>query len=666
MRRVIYLKPEDEITSIVDYLWKTGQEEVVFVVPENSVFLENNIELKILKREIKRIGRDVSLVISDEQKKESAEKIGLKVSSYLPEREKTEARAAAETEDGFNEENKEDVLKEVSLEDYESLIKKEIEERRAVSPHASRGAGVKPKPLIMSDIVRRGAIGSLTKKISKKFVGEEKNNQEEPLSFFETEKESEKIGLEKEKEAKEYFEADNSFLSDESYRLDAFLDKAETPETEKEEFPINLMARKITGQRKVDDQTGASVSGKKNEPDSAANQGVFAAEQNNHPRLFKRIFIIFIGVALSIGALALYLILPKVEVVITPKSEAQKIDLTVIADKGIAKTDVDNSKISAQLIRLDQKETGEFSATGQKQLNEKAKGVITVYNEYSSASQVLVANTRFLSEGGKLFRIAKTITVPGAKIVEGKIVASAVEAEAVADQPGEEYNIGPAKFSIPGFQGSPKYNGFYGRSKEPMSGGAQGLRTVVSQEDLEKAKEKLWQVLQPKLEQEIKNQAPAELIMLDKAFKEEISQTISTVDSGAAAEKFSLTLKGNATALFFSEKDLKDLVEGKMAGRLSGGDKKLSQQTQFNYEEVRADFNKGQLYFKVQAQGKIIWSVDTEKIKKEIIGRNESEVREIFSRHSEISRAQVLFWPFWVYKVPGNIDRIEIKLERLD
>ena len=62
----------------------------------------------------------------------------------------------------------------------------------------------------------------------------------------------------------------------------------------------------------------------------------------------------------------------------------------------------------------------------EKELNEKARGSLTVYNEYSSSPQTLVATTRFESPEGKIFRIEKNIVVPGAKIEEGKIIASTI------------------------------------------------------------------------------------------------------------------------------------------------------------------------------------------------------------------------------------------------
>ncbi len=81
-----------------------------------------------------------------------------------------------------------------------------------------------------------------------------------------------------------------------------------------------------------------------------------------------------------------------------------------------------------------------------------------------------MVRTRFLALDGKIFRLTKGITVPGAKIVEGKIIPSSIEAAVIADQPGEAYNIGPvSRFSIPGLKGTPKYEAFYAESKADIN-----------------------------------------------------------------------------------------------------------------------------------------------------------------------------------------------------
>ena len=112
----------------------------------------------------------------------------------------------------------------------------------------------------------------------------------------------------------------------------------------------------------------------------------------------------------------------------------------------------------------------------------KASGIITVFNEYSSDSQRLVASTRFLSSSGKIFRAIEDIYIPGAQLNDDEIIPSSIDVEVVANYLGAEYNIGPSDFTIPGFKGTVKYAGFYGKSNTAMNGGS---NETIEDNDLE-------------------------------------------------------------------------------------------------------------------------------------------------------------------------------------
>ena len=82
--------------------------------------------------------------------------------------------------------------------------------------------------------------------------------------------------------------------------------------------------------------------------------------------------------------------------------------------------------LPAELLKAKGNLSLSFPASGREKVERKAEGTLTVYNAYSSEPQVLVATTRFLSPGGKMFRLDERVTIPGAKIENGKIVPSKI------------------------------------------------------------------------------------------------------------------------------------------------------------------------------------------------------------------------------------------------
>lgn len=106
--------------------------------------------------------------------------------------------------------------------------------------------------------------------------------------------------------------------------------------------------------------------------------------------------------------------------------------------------------------------------------------------------QILVATTRFETSDGKIVCLDSRVVVPGATTKDGQLQPSSIDVNVTADQPGPDYNIpactDPCKFTIPGFKGTDKFEGFYGISKNPMTGGNLGSVPMVTADDLKMLK----------------------------------------------------------------------------------------------------------------------------------------------------------------------------------
>lgn len=115
--------------------------------------------------------------------------------------------------------------------------------------------------------------------------------------------------------------------------------------------------------------------------------------------------------------------------------------------------------------------------------------------------------------------------------------------------------------------------------------------------------------------------------------------------------------------MYFDENDLLTLAKDKLKDDL-GNDKELATQpNQIVYQSPFADFSKNLLNFSAKINGKIFWKINSDALKREIAGRNRSEVERIFNSHQEIVQAEVSLWPFWVKSVPANLDKIKISLK---
>jgi hypothetical protein len=221
-------------------------------------------------------------------------------------------------------------------------------------------------------------------------------------------------------------------------------------------------------------------------------------------------FLIFVSFFILLASgIAAYMYLPKAEIVIVPRSETYSVDAQIGAKANAGEADIENGIIQAEIISVSDEIVRDFETSGTiSSSNQKAHGEITIYNEFSSSPQPLVATTRFEAPDGKIFRLVSGVVVPGMEKVGSENKAGAIEAQVIADQAGEEYNIEASSFTIPGFKGSGsgKYEKIYAKSSRSMTGGGDGDQDMkaLTEGDISSAKAKLIQEAEVLIRQKAK------------------------------------------------------------------------------------------------------------------------------------------------------------------
>jgi hypothetical protein len=390
-----------------------------------------------------------------------------------------------------------------------------------------------------------------------------------------------------------------------------------------------------------------------------------AGESEEKEPFFKKVPVKAIVGVLVLGLVVFgaITILPRVDLKIVSKKIDWSYNDSAITQLS-AKADYKTVTIPNQKSVSSRDHTMSFPATGKKQVSEKASGKITIYNSYSSDAQTLVQDTRFLSPDGKIFKLAKKIIVPGAKISEGKILPSSIDAEVIAEKAGEEYNIGPVKlFQIPGFKGTPKYSAFYGESKVNMTGGFVGEISYPTASDIAAAKKKMKETLESFLKTDLYAQISSDFKIIDgsSSFSTLKEDVMDKVDKDG---NFSIASKAQMTIISFKESDLIDVLSKK--AEAEKGEDYAVKSYDLQYGIARMDVTSGRLSFPVTFKAVLSYKIDIEKIKSEIAGMSDVQLREkIFSLPGiDIENQNIVsFWPFWVKRVPNNLNKINITVD---
>ena len=382
------------------------------------------------------------------------------------------------------------------------------------------------------------------------------------------------------------------------------------------------------------------------------------------PSLSSKFFIGFIVICLVTTLAILGFVLPKSDIVITLKTEALTYDFEFIADELIDKIDSVSNKIPSEKIDITNEESDRILATGKKHVTENAIGKITIYNECSTSAKPLAINTRFLSKEGKIFRIKKSVMIAGFTKPEDKTIPGSIVAEVVADKPGESYNIGKTSFTIPGLQeiNSWKYECLYARSENSMSGGIDKDVLYFSDSDYLTAKENLTKIVKEKNEKEFADKVSDEYVLLEYLEQSEDVKIGDDVKVGDIVDDFQITVSVKTAALLVAKNDLDDLINEKISFNLNNGIELVEGSRKYEIGEVNKDENK-KISIPVSVTQDSIAKIDVNKIKNEITGKNELELRKYFINIKGIKATDVGFWPFWVKKIPSSSDKINIAID---
>ncbi|HVO28629.1 MAG TPA: hypothetical protein VMT81_01450 [Candidatus Paceibacterota bacterium] len=330
------------------------------------------------------------------------------------------------------------------------------------------------------------------------------------------------------------------------------------------------------------------------------------------------------------------------------------------ADKSVTAPDPTSDTIPAQVFTTDKNVTQQFPATGASQnVSIKAQGTITIYNDYGSAPQELVATTRFLTPDGKLFRLVDDVTVPGATVAaNGTITPSSITAAIVADQGGPAYNVGPVpKLTIPGFQNNPgKYAGFYGAITGQTTGGATGNKPIPTAADISNAKASTTAILQADLENTLTTSYPNNFKILDGATDIQITKLTVNTSTDASGD-FSVFGEASLTAIGFDQNAFTAYL---LAMAQTTEPSSTFKTLDLSYSDITASFSKGTVSFALSAQGSLEPAVSSSDLAISLAGKSINDARTAISALPELSNGTISVWPVWLWSMPSDPQKIAV------
>ncbi len=369
---------------------------------------------------------------------------------------------------------------------------------------------------------------------------------------------------------------------------------------------------------------------------------------------YKKIALNFFFLVLFLALVAFYFIFYKVDVIVKPVKEKINSEFIVRVSEN---KDMGNKEIEGFVDAVTVEEEKEFQVTGEKKEAKENIGTVFIINK-ASFDQPLIVKTRVLTPDNILFRLKKSVLVPA---------GGEVEVEVYPDDKNFIGPLKPTKMTIPGL--SKKLQKIIYAENRSDLGGFKKV-SVLSQEDINIAKEKLSEDLMKKAQKKIaldqKNKITLSLVgkiprMKKVNWAEELeSRTDKKV--GEKTDTFKLFLKKKIVEVNFDENKIIELAE-KDVQKIIPDDKELLSldKDSFNYVCQNFDENNKTAEIKVFYSGEMIIKKDfLDSKREELVGKDIVFAKEYLEDLPAIERVD-LKTPFNLLKhIPKNKNKIKI------
>ncbi|MBC7868837.1 hypothetical protein H7X69_01495 [Candidatus Saccharibacteria bacterium] len=373
----------------------------------------------------------------------------------------------------------------------------------------------------------------------------------------------------------------------------------------------------------------------------------------------KKLFIGIAAAVLLIGFLVwAVMFAPAAKVIITARTTAASVNATATLG-GNAATDVAKGLIQSTFQTTKKDVSVDFTATGSKDIGEKATGTMTVTRTSVSNSALTVPVGTTFTSGDLIFASTQATTLAGTQIGPNGIIQDSATIKVVASNSGETYNLSARSYQ----------SNVSGISSDgsAMAGGTTKIVVIVTADDVQKASAAL--VEQPS------DQVKAQLIKLftngevviDDSFTIDRAPATSVPAIGAEATgKAKLTSSTTYTITAIAKSDLEIYLKANLEKQLIGKSNQRVYDNGIKKVKLSGYAKTGDTStVKIISTGQIGPKIDEAAIKEQVKGKIYGEVQSNLQAIDGVSNVDVQFSFFWVRTVPNNIDKItvEFKLE---
>lgn len=382
---------------------------------------------------------------------------------------------------------------------------------------------------------------------------------------------------------------------------------------------------------------------------------------------FRKLF--FIGgavlVLLIIGLIYAMTVLPRANIVIKTDTSSFDTDLTFNAGTNIKQFNEQSLQLPATSKELKKTDTEKVQTTGQKDVGEKASGSVTLKNCSVSDNAVTIPAGTGVSTNSLTYVTNEEVTLPATIKTggSGTCITPTEDVAVTAQSGGDRFNISEGRtFSVAG------YSGVSGSNAAAMAGGTSKIVRVVSQDDIDNAKQKLADRANATAKDEVKKLLEAEgLLGITETLAAGTAAVTANPALNAEGAEVTVSTVTPYTMLGVKEDDLKKIIENSIKDKIDTSkqsilDNGISTGT-FKVLEKKPN---GEMRLNLTTVVVAGPQLDEDSIKKEVAGKKKGETRSTIQSRPGIRDVEINYSPFWVFSTPKNLQKINIEFQGND
>lgn len=356
-------------------------------------------------------------------------------------------------------------------------------------------------------------------------------------------------------------------------------------------------------------------------------------------------------------------VMPRAQITVATNNSTIQVNSTFTAATGVTEYEPESTVLPAVNEQTKKSEVQKVTATGQKDIGSRATGTVTVSNCTSDAVTI-PAGTGF-SADGKTFISKQSLSLSDGNFTGGgacKTSGSHVGTVSVtAQENGDSYNLSERNYAIASVP-----SGVTGRGST-MTGGSSKIARVLTQGDVDNAKQKIVEAANKAATEELQEKLRA-------AQNKPIIETLSVSEPviaaspgvGEEAEEATLTVTMNFAMTGVREESLKQLLKAEIEKQIDKDSQEILNDG-LDQAIIQPTDNKkpdGSVSLTIKSSAEVGVEQNEDEIKQAIAGMKRGEVEEYIRSQTGVKDVTIDYSPAWVYRTPSDVNKISVSFDQ--